>query len=377
VNVLFLTTNWPTETSPVNGVFVREHARAVAPHAQVAVVYLERAGSRRGAFDVAPLEDEELRVVRVRYRRLPRPLSFGAFLAGAAAAYRRLAGEGFRPDLVHAHSHLAALPALVLGRVHGKPVVYTEHWSIFLPANPNRLSRPMETLARTALRRSDAVLPVSEELAEALRLLAPRARLQVVPNAVDENVFRPAERERADGDHVLLTAGLLDNDAKGLDVLLEAVALLAREVRLDVAGDGALRRGYEDLARRLGLGEVRFHGLVPKQRLAALMQEADLFVLASRYENNPCVVLEAQASGLPVVATGVGGVPELVQDGGGILAEPGNPAALARALDEALQGLGRFHRDEIARKARSRYGHVAIGQRLAAVYEEVLARRAR
>jgi glycosyltransferase involved in cell wall biosynthesis len=377
MNVLFLTTNWPTESSPVNGVFVREHARALSGHAKVAAVYLERAPADRGAFDIVGLEGQEPRAWSVRYRRLGRPFSYGAFVAGAAAAYRRLRDEGFEPDLVHAHSHLSALPALLLGRLHRKPVVYTEHWSIFLPDNPNALSAPMRMAVRAALRRADVVLPVSERLAGALQKLAPDTRIHVVPNAVDEELFRPGSRAQADGKPSLLTAGLLDNDAKGVDLLLEALALLGRDVRLGIAGDGARRSSYEDQARRLGLTGVTFHGLLPKPQLAARMQEADLFVLGSRYENNPCVVLEALATGLPVVASRVGGLPELVNDGNGLLAEPADPAALARSIGEALDGLDRFDNVEIARRARERYGHAAIGTRLAAVYEEVLARRAR
>jgi glycosyltransferase involved in cell wall biosynthesis len=376
MKVLFLTTNWPSESSPVNGVFVREHACALSGHAEVAAVYLERAPAARGAFDIVRLGDEPP-AWRVRYRRLARPLSYGAFLAGAATACRRLRGEGFEPDLVHAHSHLSALPALLLGRIHRKPVVYTEHWSIFLPENPNALSPPMRIATRGALRRADAVLPVSETLARALRGLEPGARIQVVPNAVDEELFRPGSSRPADGKPSLLTAGLLDNDAKGVDLLLEALALLGRDVRLGVAGDGARRRAYEEQARRLGLTGVTFHGLLPKQQLAARMQEADLFVLGSRYENNPCVVLEALATGLPVVAPRVGGLPELVHDGNGLLAEPGDPAALARRIGEALHRLDRFDNAEIARRAREQYGHAAIGARLAGVYEDVLARRAR
>ncbi|MDX6507041.1 MAG: glycogen synthase [Gaiellaceae bacterium] len=372
MNVLFLTTNWPTDASPVNGVFVREHARALAGRAEVRVVYLERAPSAGGAFDMVPLEGEDPPAWSVRYRRLGRPLSYAAFLAGAAAAYRRLRREGFDPDVVHAHSHLSAVPALLLG----KPVVYTEHWSIFLAANPGQLSAPMRIGARAVLRRADAVLPVSQELAAALRQLEPRARLQVVPNAVDERLFHPGSRA-PNGTPTLLTAGLLDSDTKGLDILLQTLAQLGRDVRLEVAGDGALRAGYEELAGRLGLAGVTFHGLLPKPRLAELMRRADLFVLASRWENNPCVVLEALTGGLPVVATRVGGLPDLIHDGNGLLAEPGDPAALADALREALEPGERFDREQIAREARERYGQGAVGAQLAAVYEDVLARRAR
>jgi len=378
MKVLFLTTNWPTEDSPVNGIFVQEHARAAAQHAEVAVLYLERAPAERGAVDVVPLPGE-LPAWRVRYRRLGRPASYAAFLAGPLTAYRKLRRGGFEPDVVHANSFLSALPALLLGRIARVPVVYTEHWTIFLPENPSRLSAPMLRGARLALRHADAVLPVSDHLGAALRRLAPGARLRVVPNAVDEHVFHPGRREQRDGTTRLLTAGLLDSDAKGVDLLLEALALLREPgLRLDVVGDGAKRVDYEALSRRLRLEQVvTFHGLKSKPQLAQLMREADLFVLASRYENSPCVLLEAMASGLPVAAARVGGVPEVVDDRAGVLVEPGEPARFAAGISAALARLDAFEREGIARRARERYGLQAVGRQLAEVYAEVVARRTR
>src|SRR5207245_987880 len=99
---------------------------------------------------------------------------------------------------------------------------------------------------------------------------------------------------------------------------LEAFAQLVRDGRdlgLDVVGDGPGCETYAGLAHELGLdGRVVFHGLQPKEEVARLMRNAGLFVLTSRYDNNPCVLIEAMASGLPVVATAVGGIPEMIDE---------------------------------------------------------------
>ena len=377
MNVLFLTTNWPRPEMPIDGIFVREHARAAALQARVAAVHLARAAGERGLFDVERLTDDEIPSWRVRYRRFGRPASYGAFVAGAVAAFRGLRRSGFEPDVIHAHSFLSALPALALGRAFAKPVVYTEHWTVFVPENPMRLSVPMRVAARLALEAADIVLPVSADLARALSELAPGANVRVVPNVVDERIFRPGEPRDRSGRR-LLTAGLLDTDRKGLDILLEALALLDRRdgLRLDVVGDGSLRAQYEALAARLGLSEhVQFHGLRSKPELAALMQEADLFVLGSRYENNPCVVIEAMATGLPVVATRVGGVPELVDEASGELANPLDPRDLARAIEAALTRLETFDRGNIASRARGEFGTESVGRTFADVYTSLLSAR--
>ena len=303
-------------------------------------------------------EDDDPPLVRVPYRRFGRPLSYAAFLAGARAA----AGE---PDVVHASSHLSALAALTLRR----PLVYSEHWSIFLPDNPARLATPMARAARFALERAQLVLAPSGAMAAALAGQAPQARIRVVPNVVDDELFRPAKHEPS---RRLLSAGLMgENGAKGYDVLLEAMALVDGDAHLELVGDGPRRAEYEALAHRLGLAErVRFAGLRSKPELAERMRGADLFVLASRFENNPCVVLEAMASGLPVVATRVGGLPELVDERSGLLAEPRDPRSIAARIREALDRLDAFDREEIARRARERFGRETVGKLLLAAYED-------
>jgi glycosyltransferase involved in cell wall biosynthesis len=372
MKVLFLTTNYPRPESPIDGIFVREHARAAAEVADVRVVHLIRAPAASGLVRLERIAGEEPPAWRVPYRRFGKPLAQLAFVLGPLALVRRFRREGWAPDVIHANSFLSALPALLLGRLLRRPVAYTEHWTIFLPENPGSLSPGMERLARLALTQADVVLPVSADLDHALRRLAPRARTRVVPNVVDE-VFALGDG-RPDGDRVrLLTAGLLDTPRKGVDVLLEALALVRdrERLRLDVVGEGSLRPAYEELAGRLGLAEtVTFHALEPKPALAERMRRTDLFVLASRYENNPCVVLEAMASGLPVVATRVGGVPELVTPASGRLAEPLDPSSFAVAIEEALED--DFDRSAIAARARESFGRAAIARRLADAYAEVL-----
>jgi glycosyltransferase involved in cell wall biosynthesis len=195
--------------------------------------------------------------------------------------------------------------------------------------------------------------------------------MRVVPNVVDEGIFHPGDSPEP---RRLLTAGLLNDGRKGLDLVLEALARTRRDdLRLEVAGDGERRREYERLAGRLGLdGVVTFRGLLSKPELAESMRRASIFVLGSRWENNPCVVLEALASGLPVVANRVGGLPELIDQTNGVLVERADSDLFAAGIAQALEQ--QFDRMELARVARDRFGREAVAARLRVAYEEVLAR---
>ena len=369
MKVLFLTSAYPTPDEPAAGVFVREHALAAAGHADVAVLHLDRRAGARGLTRPTPVAGEPLPTWRVSYPYRPLPLSLAAHLAGSVVGYR---GTAFRPDLLHAHFFLAGLPAVLLGRALGKPVVVTEQWSIFLPSDPMPLTRPLRAAAKLTFERAELVLPPSDALRRAIESYGIAARFRIVPNVADTTRFRPGG-ERPAGPPRLLAVGLL-YEAKGYEYLLEAVSILARagrDLRLDVVGDGPRRDEYEALTDRLAIRDrVAFHGLVPKDEVARFMREADAFVLASRYDNNPSVLVEALACGLPTVATDVGGIPELVDDGNGLLARPRDAAHLAERIGELLDGLDRYDRPAIAARAASRFGRDAVGRQLAAAYEE-------
>ena len=370
MRVLVVPKWYPWPELPVFGLFCREHAAALATRHDV-VVLATLFTPDPPDFRVFKLTDEVedgLRVLRVRYRRpWLRPLALVCQLAGMVAALRRLRREGWRPDVVHAHVYTAALPALALGRLSRAAVAVTEHYTGFgrglITGNERRL-------ARFAFERADVVAPVSRELEATLREVAPRASFVVVPNTVDTAAFEPPA-ERPEALELLNVAALAEK--KGHRFLLEAMTRLPGAT-LRIVGDGELRADLERRARELGLGDrVSFLGEQPKHEVARLMREARLFVLPSLAENLPVVLIEAMASGLPAVATRVGGVPEMIGSGDGVLVEAGDAVALAEAIESAaaLDLDGRA----MAQRARDRYSYAAVCARWTEIYAGLPSRR--
>jgi glycosyltransferase involved in cell wall biosynthesis len=185
-----------------------------------------------------------------------------------------------------------------------------------------------------------------------------RRRLHTVHCGVDMERFAPRELRTGEGPlSVLAVAQLVRR--KGIDVLLDAVALLRDRgipVEAVIVGDGDERRSLESRARRLGLDDaVTFAGAVGQDQIPDYYARADVFCLASFAEGIPIVLMEAMAQELPVVATAIMGVPELVVHGGsGLLVPPGRADELAAALEElarnaALCGqLGSAGRERVA-----------------------------
>lgn len=327
--------------------------------------------------ELAPSLAEGIEAYRVSHRRVPvRGASYPLYLRAAIGAHRRLRDGGFRADLVHAHVYGAGVPAAMVARRSGVPLVVTEHFSGIARRS---LSHIEVRKARHAYTHAARVLPVSRFLQEAIRNYGIDVPFEVVPNAVDTSVFFPGgEAGKKNGASRLIFVGNLEpSREKDFPTLLEALDRLNRRRRdwhLDAIGDGADRASCEETAAALGLQQqVTFHGSRSKAAVAEAMRAADLLILPSRIETFGAVAAEALASGLPVVATAVGGIPELVDERSGKLVPPEGPGALADALDETLEKLDTFDRRAIADLARGRYGLPVVGDQLSRIYDSVLA----
>ncbi|MBA2614563.1 MAG: glycosyltransferase family 4 protein [Actinobacteria bacterium] len=302
------------------------------------------------------------------------------------AALRRFWPALRAADIVHTHDRRAGLLARTTGRARGASVVHTYHG---LPeeiavklGRPGLRSAPGTSRARrlwllhgylrieAALARLGAVVCPSRAMAAFLaRHGIPAGRIHVLPNAIDQ---RRADPGPARTPLVVGTAANLEY-WKGLDTLLAALGRAGRPMRLEVYGDGSSRAELERQARELGL-DARFHGAVDDVR--DRLEDLDVFVLPSRAENFPISLLEALAAALPVVATRVGGIPEMVEDGRtGLLVEPDDSAALASALDRLATNEEERRRLGCAgaERARTVYDADEAGRRMLTLYEGLCA----
>ena len=302
-----------------------------------------------------------------------------AYVREAKALREAVAATG--AEIVHSHGYRTdVVAALALAR-DDVPLVSTAHgftgggWK-------NRLYERLQALA---WRRCAAVVAVSRPLAGALveRGVAPE-RVRTVRNAWREQeapLARPEARRRlgiGEDEVAIGWVGRLSRE-KGPDVALEALAALDRtNARLHVVGAGPLRAELEALAKERGFGDrVRWHGPVPGA--GTLLAAFDLLLLSSRSEGTPMVLFEAMAAGVPVVATAVGGVPDVLSEQEAWLAASEDVPALAASMAGALADPREAVRRTAGAAARLR-GEFDVGPWVAAhvrLYREILARRGR
>jgi sugar transferase (PEP-CTERM/EpsH1 system associated) len=232
-----------------------------------------------------------------------------------------------RPDIVHTHNTIAcfyAAPAARLARVPA--IVHTRHGQRY------GATRRQNLLFRLLSRFVDRIVCVSEDSGQlSIREGIDPQKVSTIRNGID--LVRFACRQPNHGGPAVLVARL--SPEKDVETLLRATALVLRtwpDFRLNIVGDGVSRRKLEELAAQLELGDhVCFFGEV--QGIPDLLSQAAMFVLPSLTEGISLTLLEAMAGGLPVVATAVGGNPEVVKDGEtGLLVEPRSPKPLAEAI---------------------------------------------
>ena len=298
-------------------------------HTRRWVEHFARAGWDAHVVSFRPAEIEGARVHYVGgFERLGR----ARYLIHAGRV-RRLVRD-LQPDLVHA-MHLTSYGFLA-ARCHLRPTL-TSVWGTDILEAPGW--SPLHLyMTRYALAGADHVTATGLRLANATLRYTPQAKpVTVVPYGVDLARFRPAARNGArPGDIVVGSVARLSVE-KGLDVLLRAVALLVGEglpVRAVLAGDGPQRAKLEALADQLGLSaRLELRGEVPHERVPSVLAELDVFAMPSRAEGFGVAALEAAAMELPVVASNVDGIPDVVDDGRtGLLVAPGDAAALAGAI---------------------------------------------
>ena len=362
--ILVLTTSYPSDADDPSGIFIAKLLAAVKRRGYAVKVVAPTNGVFHGSRELDGIE-----TVRFGYfwpRSLERLTTGGGgipenmaesllarlqvfpmMLVFLLVALRQVGGS----DLIYANWLGAGIVGAILNRLTGKPLVVSFRGDDGYLARDRYLWR---VLTRWVTRRAGIVAPVSGELLRIIRELGvPEEKCRLPRFGVDTDMFHPASRkpEPREDVTVLFVGSLIDR--KGLHDLLKAlVDPDFTRVRLTVVGDGPNAARLKDMANRLGLTErIDWKGIIPPAEVAQLMRSSDILCLPSYMEGRPNVVNEAMASGLPVVVTRIGGVPDMVKEGDtALLFKPGDVEGLRQSLRRLVE-------DSELRRTMGRAGH--------------------
>ena len=372
MHIVFLPAWYPHRNDDMEGLFVRKHALAVAAHHTVDVLFL-RAEPQLKKPQFEHLEHGNLREHYIYYPLAHnKALRILRFLAMFRTGFKHILKEYGKPDLVHAHvlDGIGCMARWTYFR-YRIPYVVTEHWSRYLrndfKSEFHRLS------AQWTAKKARRILPVSENLGKAMRKCGIHGNYQQVSNVVDDFFFQDILPASISNCKTILHICCFDEAAKNNFGLLRTVKKLSEnrsDFRLVMVGDGKDRAATQEYAEQLQLPQntVVFVGKLQPPEIKKALDECSFSVLFSNYENQPVVICESLACGKPVVATHVGGIPELIDETNGITVPVQDETALYQALNRMLDTYADYDPQAISRRAYAKFAFEEVANQLDKIY---------
>lgn len=381
INYILKLAGWyPHRANPFNGDFVQRHAISIAQHQPVVVVFAVKDELvKQLTIEKKVLFNGRLTEYICYYPKrffLDKLWSWWYYNTAFKKIFALIKKERGLPTLVHVNiAWKAGLWALWLKRKFRLPYVITENWTGYYEADPENLhTKPMavQKMLRRIFQQSALFIPVTKNLGERCKQLFGISRYAVVENAVDTSLFFHEALPK--GSKIRLVHVSTMNYQKNIEGLIRVMAQLAQQrndfewVLLGPASDAVQA---QVLAHPALHACTAFTGNIPYVQVAAHVRQAHLMLLFSRYENLPCVILEALCCGVPVVATTVGGINEVIDESNGLLVKSEDETALLDAMNKAMDKLATYDRPAIAAAASAQYNYEAIGKAYLRCYKSM------
>jgi glycosyltransferase involved in cell wall biosynthesis len=387
LKILFLPRWYPNRYDPMPGLFIERHARAVAAHVRVGVLYVHKDDKLvKSRMEMEQLKDDELFQLKIYFRssRIPVPflrllVDLFRYLKYHSLGFKILKKEFGTPDVIHVNvlTRLGMI-ALFYKWLSGTPYVLTEHWTRYLPHMDNFNGFLRKAVTRMVVRNASAVMPVTENLKKAMEMHRLKNKnWQVIPNVVDVRMFDISEKPSAGQHKKFIHVSCFEDRQKNISGILRVLKRLSEQRKdwtCQLVGEGVHLEQIVFYARELKLEEklVVFAGLKEKDELAGMMADADFQVMFSRYENLPVVLLESLACGIPVISTDVGGINEHINSERGLLIRSEDEDELLESLNFMLDHAGEYNKKGIREYAVNHFSREVIGEQLFKVYSSII-----
>jgi glycosyltransferase involved in cell wall biosynthesis len=282
----------------------------------------------------------------------------------------------FNPDLIHLHvTYPLGQVALLWKKLFGYKYVLTEHWTIYQPQNKDVLVGPLKKKIVKIDNNASLIMPVSLDLQHCMEGHGVQNRFHVIYNLVNTDIFKLGAPRQSPKKQMLHISTLRD-EAKNFSGILRTIEKLRQQrddFELHVIHDYEAPEFKQFVNEHKLTDCVIFHGKKTSQEVAQAYQQADFFVLFSNFENLPCVIVEAFASGVPVLSTSVGGISEILSPDRGILIPSGDEDALLQGMNSMLDHCEEYNREAIRDYALKTFAAPNIGQQIFETYQQVIA----
>lgn len=381
LNILLISSWYPTRIAPTLGNFVEKHAESVALYANVNVLHVtfDSSINKSKEYTVEKKNNVIAHCIYLKKSKTSLPLITATIrlfriIHNYYIGYKQIFGEKVKPDIIHANILFpVGLIAYLFMKTKKIPYIITEHWTGYLRYNTNTKIKFL-FLQKIFTKNAAAIVPVTNNLAEAMKSFSIRGNYITIPNVVDTALFIPANVKSNTIKHILHIS-TLDDKQKNFSGIINALQELIKkrdDFILDIISEG----NYEQFLPQIkaaGLeNKIILHGLKKTAQVAAIMRQCDFLLLFSNYENFPCVIAEALSCGLPVLSTDVGGIAEHVNEKMGILINKGDTTALILQLDNLLDNYRNYDKNFLSSYAKNKFSYEVVGKQYVELYNKIL-----
>ena len=390
MNILHLLSWFPTPDDPTLGNFCVRMIDALPEECHSVILSVCDGKDMTKSFEVKEIEGAHHTHVQI-YIRPPKVNAIRKLKMLQMYQYglKYIKKHFFKPDLIHLHvTYPLGQMALLWKKLLGYKYVLTEHWTIYQPQNKDvlvgRLKKKIVKIANNA----SLIMPVSLDLQWCMEEHGVKNRFQVIYNLVNTDMFKPREpfidsslRTSLRGNDMhgrkkqMLHISTLRDEAKNFSGILrtiERLRLQRNDFELHVIHDYDAPE-FKAFVKEHHLDDcVFFHGKKTSAEVAQAYQNANFFVLFSNFENLPCVIVEAFASGVPVLSTAVGGIAEILSPERGILIPSGDEDALLNGMNTLLDHCQEYDREAIRDYAIKTFAAQNIGQQIFEEYKKII-----
>jgi glycosyltransferase involved in cell wall biosynthesis len=362
---------------------VQKHAEAASLYENASALYVCSDPSLEKESEIVESEVNGIFTVNVYYRKVKNRIpgissiqKFSRYLRAHRAGMNIILEKKGRPALVHLNVLWpAGLFALELKRKLNIPFLITEHSTVYQASRNHRFNAFEKSRSKKICSGSALLSTVSQDLAVSMKKLGFGTSFETVNNVLDTNLFYPSP-EREKKKFRFLHISTLNDAHKNVSGIIRAMAELVKAdpgAELLICGDGDIGP-HELFAKQFGLlnRSVFFEGKKEPARVAEAMRNSDCLVLFSNYENMPVVIPEAFACGIPVIATDVGGIKEIVNDSNGMLIPAKNESALTAAMIKMKNEAGKYDAQKLHSFAKEHFSYERVGKKLHQLYNKVL-----
>lgn len=383
ITACFISPWYPSEVHSTLGNFVEKHARAVARFCNVGVIHVCEDPKLNKKHKITISSDKQITEIIIYVKKNNFPISiFGSFIKYSKfkkyydTAFKLLMKRHGKPNVIHANIlYPGGVYASALAEKYDIPFVVTEHWTGYHSENGTNISaRTIKFMKKVALKAS-FILPVSNHLGNAMKILGITGNYKTVSNVVNTNIFKPCLKTDNSSTKRIIHISTLHEQQKNFKGILKAIKKLS-EIRNDfvlhVISDGNFKP-YIDYIKVNKLEKfVKFEGIKNTEEVAAELAISDFLILNSKYENFPCVIPEAYACGVPVLSTNVGGISEHLNSECGILIPDNKQDILHEYINEMLDNTHKYNKKIIRAYAEKYFSYENIGLQFIEIYKEAI-----